>query len=963
MKWYKISLFILSISLGCKMFDSSSSSFSLKFSEIDTNQVHPKNRRLQKLITLPNKLDVLLISDPDINKSAAAMDVLVGSLADPISHQGIAHFLEHVLFLGTTKYPDVDEYSRYLKNYQGMSNAYTDSENTNYFFEVNHDGFEGALDRFAQFFISPKFSEDFVARERDAVNSEHEKNIKSDSWRTQQLLRSLHKDGHPEQKFATGDKNTLAQTTRDQLIEFYGKYYSANLMKLAVMSDKSLDELETIIRKTFADVPNKNLSPIKYDSEVFAASDLPRIVTFIPIKDSNKLRLVFKTQSQDAYWKSKPYQLLGHILGYEGKGSLLSHLKEEHLATELAAGLNSSSYAGLFTVEINLTKKGFENYSRILEMFFAYIHMMKEKGLPSYLYDERKIMADINYVYREPMEGGHVASHYANAMHDHPGDLIDKREFLFHKYSPEDYKIFLDAIDEKQMTVFLSSQAIKKESLDRTETYYQNHFHSAKVEPKLLQQLSNPETIAGFDLPAENPFIPHKLELASSEKKTVPQKLFDNENGKLWFQQDDQFHLPKAFGRIDLITPKTSENPKQVALSLLYFSALHESHNEWFYDLSLAGLSLNALRSDRGVSVDFSGYAENIPMLLAEGTKKLKEITISEDTFAALKDEIKRNIANASFDNAYNQAMYELRYLVNPSAFHRYDIYDPDHKVDLISSVTLNEVKAYAKVLYAEVGIEAFVFGSMNAEAVKNSVAKIHSILNAKPLPRNQYITTSQIKLKKGERLARVLNNKTNNNSFAMSVHFGERNFQTNAAIRLGLSVLQNEFYTELRTKQQLGYVVHMAPDFYDKLLGVLFLVQSSEFDNNKVAKSVYKFFDHGLATLKQVSDEDFENIKRSVISELRDKEKNMSDKAALLFAEAYSYKETFNYKYQVSLAVEKLTKQDVISVFEHQFSDKERSSISVYLNKDKVGAKPYDKLNETLIKDAAGFKKAAAVF
>ena len=70
----------------------------------------------------------------------------VGSFQDPEDREGLAHFLEHMLFLGTEKYPDVDEYSSYLKNNGGFSNAYTARDLTNYQFQVLPDAFDGALD-------------------------------------------------------------------------------------------------------------------------------------------------------------------------------------------------------------------------------------------------------------------------------------------------------------------------------------------------------------------------------------------------------------------------------------------------------------------------------------------------------------------------------------------------------------------------------------------------------------------------------------------------------------------------------------------------------------------------------------------------------------------------------------------------------------------------------------------------
>ena len=136
---------------------------------------HPLDKSEVRKLTLDNGVKVYLLSNPDFNVSAASMVVEVGSLENPDNREGLAHFLEHMLFLGTKKYPDVDEYSTYLKTFGGYSNAYTASDHTNYQLQVLPDGFEGALDRFAQFFISPLFTAEYTAREVNAVNSEHQK--------------------------------------------------------------------------------------------------------------------------------------------------------------------------------------------------------------------------------------------------------------------------------------------------------------------------------------------------------------------------------------------------------------------------------------------------------------------------------------------------------------------------------------------------------------------------------------------------------------------------------------------------------------------------------------------------------------------------------------------------------------------------------------------------------------------
>jgi insulysin len=134
--------------------------------------ISKSDSRKYRTITLKNQLKVLLIHDAEADKSAASLDVNVGCALDPPPLYGTAHFTEHMLFMGTKKYPDEEEYSTYIKDKGGMNNAYTSLTNTNYHFDCSNEGFEGALDRFAQFFICPLLGESQAEREMNAVDSE-----------------------------------------------------------------------------------------------------------------------------------------------------------------------------------------------------------------------------------------------------------------------------------------------------------------------------------------------------------------------------------------------------------------------------------------------------------------------------------------------------------------------------------------------------------------------------------------------------------------------------------------------------------------------------------------------------------------------------------------------------------------------------------------------------------------------
>ena len=186
------------------------------------------NKNYKNLI-LENGMQVLIISDSNSLVSAASLSINIGYYYDPIDYPGLAHFLEHMIFMGTYKYPDENYFMNFLNNHGGLTNAYTTPEFTNYHFTIPIDKFEKALDIFANFFIGPIFKEDAVMREMKAVDSEHSKNLNSDRWRVLQLIKNIANKSHPFSKFGTGNLETLnKENIRDRLIKFFKQYYSGN---------------------------------------------------------------------------------------------------------------------------------------------------------------------------------------------------------------------------------------------------------------------------------------------------------------------------------------------------------------------------------------------------------------------------------------------------------------------------------------------------------------------------------------------------------------------------------------------------------------------------------------------------------------------------------------------------------------------------------------------------------------
>ena len=174
----------------------------------------PADDKMYRALTLANGLRVLLVSDQKADTAAAALNVRVGHFSDPDSLPGLAHLCEHLLFLGTQKFPREGELETFLGRNGGRSNAFTANEETCFHFTVNAGALQGALDIFAQFFIAPLFSASCFERELSAVNSEHDKNLNTDSWRIGQALKLRYNQRHPLAKFGTGNIETLARIPR-----------------------------------------------------------------------------------------------------------------------------------------------------------------------------------------------------------------------------------------------------------------------------------------------------------------------------------------------------------------------------------------------------------------------------------------------------------------------------------------------------------------------------------------------------------------------------------------------------------------------------------------------------------------------------------------------------------------------------------------------------------------------------
>ncbi|GIL80830.1 hypothetical protein Vretifemale_9906, partial [Volvox reticuliferus] len=201
----------------------------------------------------------LLASDPEAVFAAACLNIQAGYFDDPPDVPGFAHWLEHAVHLGSSRYPDDKDYKYFLSQHGGTSNASTGMVHTSYHFTVSAPHLRGAMDRLARFFIDPLLHRDSILKEAENVHAEFSRNCNSDARKLLQLRRTA--AGGLLGKFSTGSAATLLERPAAAgldvpaaLAAFWRERYLAGALCGCVVGPQPLSELRTIVMEAFAGV-------------------------------------------------------------------------------------------------------------------------------------------------------------------------------------------------------------------------------------------------------------------------------------------------------------------------------------------------------------------------------------------------------------------------------------------------------------------------------------------------------------------------------------------------------------------------------------------------------------------------------------------------------------------------------------------------------------------------------------
>ncbi|KAG0145837.1 hypothetical protein CROQUDRAFT_45305 [Cronartium quercuum f. sp. fusiforme G11] len=911
------------------------------------------DKREYRLIKLENQLQVILVHDPNADKAAAALSVNVGHLSDPDHLPGLAHFCEHLLFMGNEKYPSENEYSEYLAKHSGYSNAYTGMDDTVYYFEVHPSALDGSLDRFSQFFIAPLFTSSCTEREIRAVDSENSKNLQSDNWRMFQLDKhTSSKSSHSFWKFGTGNlislwerPKSLNLNIRNELLKFYNERYSSNIMTLAVLGKDSLDDLIKMVLKYFSQIPNKALIAERFDGSPYTQNELKKLICTQLVKDNNLLELTFPMEDEDPYFDTQPSAFLSHYIGHEGVGSATSYLKGKGWVRTFQCGPGGGATGfGLFKITLDLTSEGLIHYKEVVQVIFAYLDLLRSTPPQEWSFKEQAQLSEIRFKFKSATSPGQYVTSLASWIRRPcPREQILSSVYLTNNFDSKLIQNTINKLIPENSRLLLASQnGIKGFDLDLIEPWY-NTPYSINDLPEEIFDLKARKQILNtglLQLPKPNTFVSNDFFVDIKDIKNPtkrPNCLKDDEFGRVWHKKDDRWWVPRASIVVMIRNPTTEESCLNTIKVAYVHKILKELLNESLYEAEIAGLGYSIHHDNDALIFNVDGYQQKLSLLLEtilNGLKNLKEIDQSK--FDLVKDHLIRRYQNFMLDGPVRIAGYWLEAAV-------VDIhYNYEEKLEALEVITPADIEAFIPELLSRGFVETLVHGNLNEEEALQISDLPRKIFNLKPVPANELRKLYSLTVPPATNLVyeRDLINPSNMNSAVnYFIDLGDlADHSTRTKLSLLAQLIHEPAFNQLRTQEQLGYIVQTYTRRSSGQCGLMMMIQS-ERTPTFIESRIEAFLDCFLERLINLDENEFEEQKKSLVNKSTEDFKNLWEESSHYWVHIQSGYYAFERRYADAELIKQITKKEMIEFYKEKIhpSSSVRSKVSVQVKSQKV--------------------------
>jgi|SRR5579862_215377 len=852
-----------------------------------------EDRKVEKLI-LNNGLHVYLISDPGTEQSAAGIAVESGSWDDPKEYPGMAHFLEHMLFMGTGAYPQEFEYMQFIFDHGGKVNAYTASDRTVYMFSVNNDAFEPTFDRFSHFFIDPLLAQHCIARELHAVDQEHSKNIEHDGWRQYMIFKETGNPLHPNSGFSTGNAKTLSGIPQEALKRWYESHYSANRMHLTVQTPLPLDKMKDLAIAAFSQVRSFAVAQKQIPSEFTSSRQRGHMFFIKPVKEIKQLSLSWEVSSEFArdIDRQAP-ELIAYALNREGEESLIHLLKEEKIAEGMHASCDRfSKDAVLFTIDIGLTDKGLSHIDQTVQHVFEALARLKEEGYPRYLFEEMQTISTLNYQYQSRDDAFKTIIDIVSAMPYEDLATFPQKTNIPSQFDPAFLSDFLETL--KSSTCLYSVLADPEKTRvfpNKKEKWMNAEYAIKKISSPSLTAWDNVSLHPHIQLPSPNPYLPTNIALIdtplSVHDTQSPLLLRNDEKGKVYYIQDTRYKVPEVSCIFTFKSPLIDNSSRSQVLLDLYTHALKEKLSPSFSYAAAAGLR-GSLGPDRlSLKLIIEGFNDKAPLLMQTIFQEMQKIKCTREEFDVYKTSFAEDYHNTSKELPVMQAIHQLNNLIQNMPTNA-------EKAEGIQTISYEEFNEFASLLFKCAYTQALLYGNISEEGARALDLAFSSHFNAGAYPVEKH-PREQILLLSDLNRPRKISQSTERqgNGVLLLLQEGPFSFEKRGIQQILGTALQDGFFDTLRTKQQTAYFAKAWNSEEQRQLLQYFAVQSSTHSASDLLARFELFLEEYDKNLNErVSKQRFESLRENLITLIAMPPENMSLMAMQLNKFAFDYED-----------------------------------------------------------------------
>lgn len=828
-------------------------------------------------VRLDNGMQVYLISDPEADSSAAAVSVDVGSWNNPVQHPGMAHFVEHLLFMGTKKFPRESEFRQYVLDRGGDYNAFTSYTSTVYSFTLPGEGFEGALERFSRFFIDPIFSLASINREMHAVDHEFQDCAEDNIQKFMRVFKAIGNPFHPNAIFSCGNLTSLSQISQIAIKQWYADHYVGLNMNLVIISPLPIDEIERLVLAHFPPISAK--SPKKQDSKE-PISYLSQHGHFIHIDAaSNTRELILLWEVPHTIIEQSgvmPLEIARMAIDHEGRKSFSDILFRRGLCNTAGAEyVEFSKDRILFVFSVSLTRKGIQQIDEVITTCFQAVQSLEKSGsLPAL--QEYIIGADESI--REGGDEGspfNLVMDHALALLNEPLDTYPCKSSSLQKVSDSDFLELVHLLTPENCMFFLLAPSVETGiEMSQVEKWMGALYHAEAVPTDKLREWS---------LSVENPVVTI-LDSVGQGSGDQEKEEWNRGRASIEFITDPSLTEDALKVRLLMKNPRLTKDIQYGAFMTFWRCLLRQQLQRLSFvdtDTQIDGIvgfdDEIDIGSDRQIHIRFDCRGKHTIQRLRQILSVVMDPVIDNGLFEEVRS-LSLDLDPGQVDPGKLAEDIAESYL-SPGVYSASDVFS------FLSRMTVEEYQRYMPDFIDSMELEGCVYvpGSID-EARKCWQAIEPCLLGASgswDVADQEDPKILPISLTEPVLLKRTTNRK--GHAVLVMLNLGECYSRSWAAQQIISQVLKHEFFVELRTSQQTAYSLDSSPRIMEDQLFQSLSIQSATHTPEDLSERIELFLDFFSKNFTQrVSSNRINLIRHSLIAHLKKRGQKLSDQAKL---------------------------------------------------------------------------------